>query len=575
MTLCLHVHFITGRYAASAYNDRSVAEWPPHPARVFSALVATLHDGGVVDSREAEALDELALLAPPEVVASEANARRVMTTFVPVNDAAVTDNKGLWTREEKVRVAREAVLKLSQDATARERKQAVTRLERERKGLLDLARNYAAKAKRPKDNRGLGVLPWGRTKQPRCFPSVTPLEPTVSFVWREAKLASQSVEALHRLSARVVRLGHSTSFVHIRVEFEEGGWSRSDDDGRLDWRPDPRGNETLRVMLPTQRTDLERAYRHHQGDLPGRVLPARHVRYTRSATREDIGRTSRSGGRWIAYEFAGKSLPPAEAAVAIADRVRQGLLKHAQPRPHAQLSGRTEEGEPLREPHLAFIPLPFVGHRHADGALRGFALCLPRKVSPAADQALLAALGQWEASGRAEQRTVEVELSSRTVVAQRVVDPAVGLKTLNPWRWAAPSRRWATVTPIALDGHCDALNHSSAARRRRAWRTAAKLVRAAIVRAVEPPPGRSLESEEIAVSLVFDAPVVGGAHLGSVPPYKRPGHEQPRRLVHAVIELPFPIQGPLLLGSGRHFGLGLCLPSDANKVRPEVVEDAS
>ena len=37
----LAVEFLTGRYVATAFNDRERAEWPPHPARVFSALVAT------------------------------------------------------------------------------------------------------------------------------------------------------------------------------------------------------------------------------------------------------------------------------------------------------------------------------------------------------------------------------------------------------------------------------------------------------------------------------------------------------------------------------------------------------
>ena len=33
------VHLLTGRYAAADHNDREQAEWPPHPARLFSSLV--------------------------------------------------------------------------------------------------------------------------------------------------------------------------------------------------------------------------------------------------------------------------------------------------------------------------------------------------------------------------------------------------------------------------------------------------------------------------------------------------------------------------------------------------------
>src|SRR5690606_20928581 len=38
--IAIDVEFLTGRYIATSYNDRSRAEWPPHPARLFSALVA-------------------------------------------------------------------------------------------------------------------------------------------------------------------------------------------------------------------------------------------------------------------------------------------------------------------------------------------------------------------------------------------------------------------------------------------------------------------------------------------------------------------------------------------------------
>ncbi|MFN8876672.1 MAG: type I-U CRISPR-associated protein Csb2, partial [Gemmatimonadota bacterium] len=37
----LRLDLLTGRYAATSFDDRRRAEWPPHPARLFSALVAT------------------------------------------------------------------------------------------------------------------------------------------------------------------------------------------------------------------------------------------------------------------------------------------------------------------------------------------------------------------------------------------------------------------------------------------------------------------------------------------------------------------------------------------------------
>ena len=54
--LAIEVELLAGRYSATAHNDRGRAEWPPHPARFFSALVAALHDKEPVDAHEREAL---------------------------------------------------------------------------------------------------------------------------------------------------------------------------------------------------------------------------------------------------------------------------------------------------------------------------------------------------------------------------------------------------------------------------------------------------------------------------------------------------------------------------------------
>ena len=58
--LALEVEYLLGRALAMAHNDRTGAEWPPHPARLFSALVAALHEA---DLSEAERIAGRAALA--------------------------------------------------------------------------------------------------------------------------------------------------------------------------------------------------------------------------------------------------------------------------------------------------------------------------------------------------------------------------------------------------------------------------------------------------------------------------------------------------------------------------------
>ncbi|HWU87141.1 MAG TPA: type I-U CRISPR-associated protein Csb2, partial [Kofleriaceae bacterium] len=93
--LALTIELLSGRYVATAYNDRDRVEWPPHPARVFSALVSTWADEdprGPDGEAELAALEWLEQQSPPEILASpiaQAGARSVVTVFVPVNDVGV------------------------------------------------------------------------------------------------------------------------------------------------------------------------------------------------------------------------------------------------------------------------------------------------------------------------------------------------------------------------------------------------------------------------------------------------------------------------------------------------------
>ena len=81
------IRYLNGWTMAAHPADREVAEWPPHPDRVFMALAAA-HFESDCDGEERAALEWLEQQGPPGIVASTACARRTMTTFVPVNDSA-------------------------------------------------------------------------------------------------------------------------------------------------------------------------------------------------------------------------------------------------------------------------------------------------------------------------------------------------------------------------------------------------------------------------------------------------------------------------------------------------------
>src|SRR4051794_39739725 len=84
--------FLTSRYVAKETHREP--EWPPHPARLFYALVSALHvfrsegnEGG--DSEERKALEWLEERGHPHVLAArrdQIGAREVVTHHVPAND---------------------------------------------------------------------------------------------------------------------------------------------------------------------------------------------------------------------------------------------------------------------------------------------------------------------------------------------------------------------------------------------------------------------------------------------------------------------------------------------------------
>lgn len=555
--VALHLDLLAGRYAATAATDRRRGEWPPHPARVFAALVDALHADATVDPAQAAALDALAAAEPPWIIAAPAHPRRVMTHYVPINDQAVTDAAHLSSAAAALADAQAALAQLDEGDGGRARGKAERAVAKARARLEAAGAAAAAPSAVPK--QPTTSLPQDRLRKERTFPAMIPAHPRITFAWPELMLPAAAAQALGRLAAAVARVGHSSSFAHLTVTTEALDLAAQVAHGARElWRPAEPGALSLRVPAPGQREALEAAFAQHRGDTPGRVLPARAVPYARHQP-GPVGHTLRSDGVFIAYHLAAASLPPAHAALAFTQAVRGALLHHAPDPLPPLLSGHTPDGAPLDRPHLAVWALPFVGHPHADGALRGFAVSLPADAEPAVREALFTALGRWEAAGDPVAREVPLHVAGRTYPLVRVLDPLDTLHTLRAARWAGPAAVWHTALPLVLDGLPGPLVDAQGALVSRSWRKAARLVRRAVLRAVVPPAGRTLQADDIQVELSW-APASRGAPDARRLSFARPRDRLPRILLHAKITLPFPIRGPLALGAGRHFGLGLCQP---------------
>jgi len=202
------------------------------------------------------------------------------------------------------------------------------------------------------------------------------------------------------------------------------------------------------------------------------------------------------------------------------------------------LSGHALDGKPLDRPHLAFLPLAFVGHEHADGRLVGMGLVLPVGLPRDVRRGVLVAVG----------RVRELRLGRLGVWQVGPVLEDRQLLNLQTDVWtgdAAGARRWASVTPVAFDRHPKSRDRSIR------LTEAEAMLREASKRIGLPVP------LEVIVTLV-------SAHPGSplscdFPPLTRKDGGQ-RQHAHAILVFNEPVRGPVLLGAGRYKGYGVFRP---------------
>lgn len=176
-------------------------------------------------------------------------------------------------------------------------------------------------------------------------------------------------------------------------------------------------------------------------------------------------------------------------------------------------------------PRFSYLPLPTIGHEHADGMLRRVLIAEPYGGDGShAQWAQERLLNQALRDPDGRDRGLLLDLWRRS--SPRMIDLYVG-----------ESRDWATVTPVILPGFDDGKQMK-----------AERLFLKAVTQA-------GIPVEAIACVALRKAPFWTGARHPSdylVPEYLR---HLPRW--HVAVRFREPIPGPLAIGVGRHVGLGV------------------
>ena len=310
-----------------------------------------------------------------------------------------------------------------------------------------------------------------------------------------------------------------------------------------------------------QLADLEMKHAQHGGIKP-RSLPFTNAHYRRVPETASIEeqKTPNTEGDWFVFEFSHNSRAyPATKVVELATAMRAAVLHFTDDPIPEGISGHRLDGKPSVLPHVAFLPLPYVGFKHADGRILGIAVSLPSAMGNSSRRALLRALGAWEAevSLPGKQSTWHGEAPLRLVLGAggvirmiRLRRPS-GLVSLRPSVWSRSSRQWVSATPIALPSHPGSLAKGTSTARAKAWAAAEAAVRAACEHVGLPEP--------TSVEVSLNPYILGARSTTHYPAFRqrgRNGTQLSRQLVHASLTFEHPSERTNDVGSRQVLWIG-------------------
>ena len=195
----------------------------------------------------------------------------------------------------------------------------------------------------------------------RRFPVACLEDPTMALVW-DVESAPKTLRTLDAIARDVGYLGHSTSLVRCR--FLSG-------DSTVPTRPP---SSAQRRVYPGRLAELERA--HHANPTRPMILPGAGVppSYGQESSPPDPG--------WLVLEVVDGIVPDIRAAALVTRVLRHTLMSGYRAIGMAEgipeiVSGHTADRKPTRSPHVAIVPMAFVGFPHSDGRVFGFALIPP------------------------------------------------------------------------------------------------------------------------------------------------------------------------------------------------------
>ena len=350
---------------------------------------------------------------------------------------------------------------------------------------------------------------------------------TLTYDWEPTAETPEHLPALARLARSVSAVGQGIDLAMARAELLE----HPPRGCGVRYTPSENGARLLEVPAPGGLDALDARYRRERSRIRAdRVETSFESEPRMACYRSELDPPPL---RWAAFSLRTPDDRPLIAGgtriIEVAAMVRHAIGDAAKGAGLgvdviSELMGHGRDGRILTQ------PLPSVGYRHADGRIRRVLLVAPECVDEDAWRGVVSrlpgALLVREASGEAFGMLAPLPDT----------DPMLA-------RYRGTGRSWTSATPVVLPGY-DSLRG-----RPRPERSV----------------GRLLRHAGIAESLLERATFERGKRLrGSAHPlsYRRPAHLARYPFVHLTLEWTVPVGGPLSLGAGTGYGLGLFVPVD-------------
>jgi len=507
-SLCISFRFIHPYPLFHGRGDADEAEWPPSPMRAFQALLnaACLRTRGRALPPEVRSALQVIEVLRPTIVAPRAT---LSTTghraYVPHNHADLVS--AAWDR-----------------------------------GNLDAS---IASHRVEKDHR------------PHRIETIGDNLPTIHYLYPLDATNADPKELLNAIRPAVrsiYSLGWGIDQVVADATLVEPSSPHSAGER---WAPSPRGGRRLRV--------------HRNGSLD--ALSARHEKFLSRLVKGDWTPVPPlSAIDQVRYRRESDPLPRPHAVFKLVDENDEparyshakfihiaGMVRHlaiaAMTKANADpdfinrvVRGKRDESSADEHKQFSYVPLPSIGHQHADSIIRNVMIIAPpdmdrelKRVAALLDGQRLVPEGEAE-SCRADSspaRGFSAELRLFTPPKGKFIDT----------HYLGSATTWRSVTSIILPGHNDKKIDKTAELIQRSLQRAGIETPCAFVWQSAPYFKNCLSAHKYHRD---------GRHTG----YHRPAHLKTQTAVHVELQFDHEVPGPITLGAGRHCGFGLMAAVD-------------